>query len=163
MKRKFQVGDAVRLRSLKGAGPEHTLVIGYIYTVDHVSENGEYIRVDGGNGGMWDSWRFEPVDDMIPGSFIELDFSQIEARVIADLLGAYKGEFYVAESRKNGQGSETFCRAGDLYSAKFDTYDKAEAFAVDRAQNNPHQKFAIMQIHARIESKPLYQTTVTRA
>jgi hypothetical protein len=76
---------------------------------------------------------------------------------------AKPGEFYVAESRKNGSGEETFIRAGDLYRKKFETYDKAETFAIDRAQNNTHQKFAIMQIHSRIESQPLYETTVTRA
>lgn len=83
-------------------------------------------------------------------------------RIVPLSVPARKGEFYVAEIRMNNQGGETFCRAGDLHKEKYETAHEAEIAAKRRAEANPHQKFVVMDITARIYAEPVYITKVVR-
>lgn len=146
MKDKFgqtiHVGDKVRRLTdckIKPDTGHQRMYAGTVHTVSDVRVFGIYVESDPGLWTKSDDWQV----------------------IMA-------GEFYVAESMTNQSGVESFRRAsstavGSLHQKKFKSYAEAEAVAVDLSEKSPTKKFAVMQIHSRISSKPRYETEITVA
>lgn len=70
------------------------------------------------------------------------------------------GTYFIAQIIDSSNG-ETFSRKGDLFHMKFDNYADAEKKALALSQKTG-ERYAITQLHARVQNLPVYKATVER-
>lgn len=70
------------------------------------------------------------------------------------------GTYFIAQIIESSNG-ETFSRKGDLFRMKFDSYAEAEKKALALSQKTG-TRYAITQLHARVQNLPVYKATVER-